>query len=79
MPPNIVEGRARHSEDDSLRFLDTAYGSAKELEYHCSSANRLDFFDEGHHEKLESLVLEMVRLLNGFSSRPYATMLIEKK
>ena len=37
---NIVEGCARSSEGDYLRFLDMAYGSAKELEYQLSVASR---------------------------------------
>lgn len=38
---NIVEGCARNTEADYLRFLDMSYGSAKELEYQLSVADRL--------------------------------------
>ena len=37
---NIVEGCARSSEKDLLRFLDIAYGSAREVEYQLSLAHR---------------------------------------
>jgi four helix bundle protein len=43
---NIVEGCARSSEGDYLRFLDMAYGSAKELEYQLSVAGRLGYSNE---------------------------------
>ncbi|MBU6175658.1 MAG: four helix bundle protein [Planctomycetes bacterium] len=43
---NIVEGCARSSEGDYLRFLDMAYGSAKELEYQLSVASRLGYSNE---------------------------------
>ena len=40
---NIVEGCARSSEAEYLRFLDIAYGSAKELEYQIGLCARLGF------------------------------------
>jgi four helix bundle protein len=43
---NIVEGCARASEADYLRFLDMAYGSAREVEYQLSLAFRLGYLSQ---------------------------------
>jgi four helix bundle protein len=40
---NIVEGAARSSLPEYMRFLEIAYGSAKEVEYQISIAERLGY------------------------------------
>ena len=62
---NIVEGCARNSESDYLRFLDMAYGSAREVEYQLSLAHRLGFLDDADHQKVASQTTETCKVLNG--------------
>jgi len=47
VPTNIVEGCARDSEADYLRFLDIALGSSREVVYLASLAKRFGLMDEG--------------------------------
>lgn len=42
---NIVEGCARESPADYVRFLDMAFASAREVEYQLSLASRLEYLD----------------------------------
>jgi len=44
VPSNLVEGCARQSEKDFLRFVDMALGSARELEFQLDLAQQLGFF-----------------------------------
>ncbi len=62
---NIVEGCARHTEMDYLRFLDTAYGSARELEYQLSLAIRLELVSAESGHRLDALCQETGKVLHG--------------
>jgi four helix bundle protein len=65
VPSNIVEGAARHSEQEFVRFLEIAYGSLRELEYQVSLASRLGFLAGESSVKLSDLSAEAAKVLNG--------------
>lgn len=60
---NIVEGSARSSLAGYLRFLDMAYGSARELEYQISLAIRLGYLRDV--SGVVELATETAKVLNG--------------
>jgi four helix bundle protein len=62
---NIVEGCARNSEADFLRFLDIAYGSAREVEYQLSLSVRLGFMPVTEFQSVDDLCAETAKVLNG--------------
>ena len=64
VPSNIVEGCARHTEAEYLRFLDIAYGSACELQYQLSVAARLSYLPQDRYEVLREQVERVARTLN---------------
>ena len=45
IPSNIVEGCARESQADYLRFLEIAFSSLRELHYQCSLSQRLGYLE----------------------------------
>jgi four helix bundle protein len=64
-PSNIVEGCARDSQSDYLRFLYIAFGSLKELNYQLSLSKRLGFVDNNDLSEIEPKVFEAEKVLNG--------------
>jgi four helix bundle protein len=73
VPSNIVEGCARDSQADYLRFLHMAFGSLRELHYQLSLAKRLGYLsDQDSSAKLtadssliEPKIVETEKVLNG--------------
>jgi four helix bundle protein len=62
---NIVEGCARDSLPDYIRFLDMAHGSAHEVEYQISLAHRLGYLGDEEARLLTDLAIQTCKVLNG--------------
>jgi four helix bundle protein len=60
---NIVEGCSRSSTTEYVRFLEIAYGSARELEYQISLSVKLGYLIDVHD--FAATALETCKVLNG--------------
>ena len=65
VPSNIVEGCARSSEKDYVRFLEIAFGSLHELKYQMSLANRLGYLEKKKWDEINSDCEETAKVLTG--------------
>ena len=74
VPANIAEGQGRRLTGEYLHFLGNARGSLLELDTHLELARRLGYIESQPHCKLESMLQEVGRLLNGLmrSLTPHA-------
>ena len=63
VPSNIVEGCARDSQADYLRFLYIAFGSLRELHYQLSLSRRLGFLGNQNSSLLEPKIVETEKVL----------------
>ena len=65
VPSNIVEGCARESEAEYLRFLSIAFGSLREFHYQLNLSKRLGFLLNEDSSSLELKIVETEKVLNG--------------
>jgi len=63
VPSNIVEGCARESQIEYLRFLEIAFGSLRELDYQYSLAKRLGYTIKNGTSDFESKMVETQKVL----------------
>ena len=60
---NIVEGCARESQAEYVRFLDIAFGSLRELHYQVSLSIRLGYLNEQNTSTCEQRLFETEKVL----------------
>lgn len=65
VPSNIVEGCARNTETEYLRFLEIAFGSLRELHYQLGLSRRLGYAVFSDIESIEIKIVETEKVLNG--------------
>ena len=64
IPSNISEGRRRGSRKDYHQFLIVAYASGAELETQIEIAKRLSFGNNSEYNEVNSLLVEVMKMLN---------------
>jgi len=65
VPANIVEGQARNTTKEYVRFLYNSRGSVEEVRYFLLLSKDLGYLKMGPYEKLEQRYEIVSRLLNG--------------
>ena len=65
IPSNISEGVVKHSDKETLRFLDIALGSLAELDTQMIISEQLDYINAYTYHMLELQISKVNALLNG--------------
>ena len=63
IPSNIVEGCARESQVEYLRFLEIAFGSLRELQYQFDLSHRLGFLNDSDFSECNQKLIETEKVL----------------
>jgi four helix bundle protein len=64
IPSNIAEGHLRGHKAEYKQFLHIAYGSSAELETQLLIALRIGYLKDVDYKELNSLLVEVMRMLN---------------
>jgi len=67
VPANIVEGHARNTRKDFIRFLNISRASLEELKYFTLLARDLRYLSGKYYEELNSTQIEVSKILYSFS------------
>ncbi len=67
VPANFVEGFNRKGINDERRFYNIAHASLAELRYYNLLCYDLRYINEDQYELLETIILEVGKVLNGWS------------
>lgn len=68
IPSNIGEGKRRKRQQVFLNHLDIALGSQGEVEVQLEIAKRVGFLQPKEYERVQAIVEEVGRMLNGLIS-----------
>lgn len=63
IPSNIVEGCARESQVEYLRFLEIAFASLRELQYQFGLSRRLGYLNDSEISECNSKLIETEKVL----------------
>ena len=61
---NIVEGCARSSQAEYVRFVEIAYGSARELQYEITLCERLGYFESSSARLLNAMCASLTKTIS---------------
>ena len=73
VPANVVEGSARRSSRDKIKFFNIASSSLSELTYGIHAAFRLGYIDQSTHDALEVMCRQVGAPLHGLIRHERAT------
>jgi len=73
IPSNIAEGRRRSTRKDFCHFVSIAFGSGSELETQMEIVRRLPFGKNLNFIETDSLLLEVMKMLNKLIASLQAT------